>query len=315
MIDYREDARWTVYIHIVPKELGNYPNDKYYVGITSKKPHIRWYSNGGGYSRNFHFWNTIQKYGWNQIQHEIVAENLTHLEANLMEQKLIKLLQSNCNNYGYNNSIGGDGGNHEESQKVLRYDLNGFYIKTYDSASIAERELGVSRGTINKHCKHHTSTREGSLWRYENDKIQYPFIDVNVLDDEITVYEYDKQKQLIDIHSSIKALAISNNIKYDDLRNALLKKKTYKTTDRVYKTSLYKKNKSYKVFQFNLDKSFIKQFNSAVDASIYYDEKYKPKGIRDCCNGTYKTAYGFIWKYETDVIESENISGSFLIVE
>ena len=35
MIDYREDNQWTVYVHIVPKELSGYKNDKYYVGITS----------------------------------------------------------------------------------------------------------------------------------------------------------------------------------------------------------------------------------------------------------------------------------------
>lgn len=37
MIDYREDAKWTVYIHIVPKELSGYDWDKYYVGITKQK--------------------------------------------------------------------------------------------------------------------------------------------------------------------------------------------------------------------------------------------------------------------------------------
>lgn len=45
---------YTVYIHITP-------NNKYYVGITSKDVNIRW-RNGNGYSNNSHFFNTINKY-------------------------------------------------------------------------------------------------------------------------------------------------------------------------------------------------------------------------------------------------------------
>lgn len=48
MVDCREDAKWTVYMHIVPKELSGYDHDKYYVGITSQEPKRRW-GNGYGY--------------------------------------------------------------------------------------------------------------------------------------------------------------------------------------------------------------------------------------------------------------------------
>lgn len=109
MIDYREDAKWTVYIHIVPKEISNYSHDKYYVGITSQKPEDRWGSNGSGYKSQSYFWNAIQKYDWNNIQHEIFARNLTKEEACNMERSLIKNLKSNDKNRGYNLTNGGDG--------------------------------------------------------------------------------------------------------------------------------------------------------------------------------------------------------------
>ena len=43
MIDYREDNQWTVYVHIVPKELSGYKNDKYYVGIPRVRLKHRWH--------------------------------------------------------------------------------------------------------------------------------------------------------------------------------------------------------------------------------------------------------------------------------
>ena len=36
MIDNRENNVWTVYVHIVPKEISDYDYDKYYVGITGQ---------------------------------------------------------------------------------------------------------------------------------------------------------------------------------------------------------------------------------------------------------------------------------------
>lgn len=109
MVDYREDAKWTVYIHIVPKELSGYDHDKYYVGITSQKnPKNRWHG-GSGYKQNVHFYRAIQKYGWNNIQHEIIANNLTKDEACNMEITLIAKLKSNDYHYGYNISSGGEG--------------------------------------------------------------------------------------------------------------------------------------------------------------------------------------------------------------
>ena len=77
MVDFRNNNNWTVYVHIVPKELSSYKNDKYYVGVTGRKPEIRW-NNGKNY-RHLVFKNAIDKYGWNNIKHEIIAENLTKI--------------------------------------------------------------------------------------------------------------------------------------------------------------------------------------------------------------------------------------------
>lgn len=79
------------------------------MGITSRKVQERW-QNGRGYIKNDHFYRAIQKYGWNNFDHVIIAENLTKNEACDMEKLLIKELRSNDYHYGYNISAGGESG-------------------------------------------------------------------------------------------------------------------------------------------------------------------------------------------------------------
>ena len=54
--------------------------------------------------KNVLFWNAIQKYGWDNFQHEIIASGLTSEEAGHMEQLLIKELNLANKDYGYNQS-------------------------------------------------------------------------------------------------------------------------------------------------------------------------------------------------------------------
>ena len=67
----------------------------------------RWKS-GDGYRCCTYFYNAILKYGWNNFEHEIVAENLTKDEAYSMEQKLIFELDTRNPSVGYNIRPGGE---------------------------------------------------------------------------------------------------------------------------------------------------------------------------------------------------------------
>lgn len=91
---------WTVYIHITP-------NDKIYVGITSRNVLRRWNSGYGYLGQVFH--HAIQKYGWKNIKHIIMCKKLTEKEALIMEESLISFFKSNNRKYGYNITKGGDG--------------------------------------------------------------------------------------------------------------------------------------------------------------------------------------------------------------
>lgn len=83
------------------------PSGKVYIGITCQKITKRW-KNGRGYEGCTVFYRAVQKYGWQNIKHEIVAEGLTNEEACLMEQELISKFKSHDPQYGYNMTLGGE---------------------------------------------------------------------------------------------------------------------------------------------------------------------------------------------------------------
>ena len=79
-----ENKKYCVYKHI-------FPNNKVYIGVTCRKPEYRW-DNGNGYTNTQRkIYNAIQKYGWENVKHEILFENLTKEEA---EQKEIELINT-----------------------------------------------------------------------------------------------------------------------------------------------------------------------------------------------------------------------------
>lgn len=82
------------------------PNNKKYIGITKQKVNKRW-SNGYGYKSNKHFFNAILKYGWDNIKHDILFDNLTLEEAEEKEIELISLYNTTNEKFGYNLESGG----------------------------------------------------------------------------------------------------------------------------------------------------------------------------------------------------------------
>lgn len=102
---------YTVYMHL-------FPNNKKYIGITSKKPKQRWES-GTGYITQKLMNKAIQKYKWENIKHKILYENLTKEEAEHKEIELIKKYKTNNPKYGYNVENGGNSiGKHSKETRL-----------------------------------------------------------------------------------------------------------------------------------------------------------------------------------------------------
>ena len=162
-----KDKKYIVYLHTLLKENNN---NMYYVGITSQKPELRWKKNGNGYKNNKHFYRAIQKYGWENFKHEILAENLSSEDAQILEKSYILLYNSADPLHGYNKTYGGLGGGNEvvflQKGKIFQFSLDHTYINCYISIDVAEKETNISQisSAIAKH-----RPRNGFLWGGEED--------------------------------------------------------------------------------------------------------------------------------------------------
>lgn len=85
---------YTIYVHI-------FPDGKRYVGCTCTSVKLRW--NGGlGYERQKKVFSAILKFGWNNIRHYIIMENLSREEALLYESAFIHSWKTYTKSKGYN---------------------------------------------------------------------------------------------------------------------------------------------------------------------------------------------------------------------
>lgn len=93
---------YVVYKHV------NKINNKMYIGITKQIPQNRWGNNGRNYKKSCpRFWSAITKYGWDNFEHLIIAENLNRDDACKLEIKLIAENKTQDKDFGYNILEGG----------------------------------------------------------------------------------------------------------------------------------------------------------------------------------------------------------------
>lgn len=178
---------YIVYIH------NNKINNKKYVGLTSQQPPSRRWQNGKGYKMQPKFFRAIEKYGWDNFDHIIIAQHLSAESASLLEKQLI--IEYNTIDNGYNADCGGVTTNHsvETRQKIseankrrkittqMRKNMsNGqkgnnnkgktvICIETkqiYKSTREAGRALGKSHTMIARACRDNTKTAYGFHWKY-----------------------------------------------------------------------------------------------------------------------------------------------------
>lgn len=189
--------KYCVYIHT------NKINGKKYVGQTCQKPEYRWKKDGRGYRSETYFGKAIQKYGWNNFEHEIIASNLTQEEAKNFEILLIDKLDTMNPDKGYNLTKGGEGtvgvvrsdewkekqrqaqlGKNisEETRKlisensarrrgtVFQYTKSKEFIKEWDCAETARRVTGINH--IDDVCRGDRKSAGGFIWKYAKEVAQ-----------------------------------------------------------------------------------------------------------------------------------------------
>lgn len=218
-----DDKNYIVYKHT------NKINGKLYIGITSVDVKSRW-KNGNGYNRQSYFYNAIQKYGWENFDHEILFDNLSKNDACIKEAEMIAYYKSNEKEFGYNIASGGFSGNRglqrtDEQKNVFReaqrksrnksfsenricqFDLDGRLIKIYDFLSVASEETGILGPTIRYACQKGYGHSKGFIWSYYSVAKNYIKI-ISKLTEEDQVLQFDIYGNLIKTYLCDKSIKI-----------------------------------------------------------------------------------------------------------
>ena len=260
---------YSVYYHYNPR------NNKYYIGITMQEPNKRWGYNGSHYKCNQHFWQAIQRDGWENFEHVVVETGLSKEMAVSMERRLIK----ECDSYnnGYNQSYGGEA------------------MEGYEMAQSIKDKISKS------------NSGENGFWYGK----KLPKYMVKKMSDTHTnhpdlsrpINQYDINGKFLKTYPSVKeawrAVGHGNFARAATAENSLCLGYQWRY-DNGDRSNIEPYNAYYScpkrrkaVLQYDLQGNFIRRYDSVSDAVNSENIKH----ISSCCTGKRKTAGGYIWKY------------------
>lgn len=223
-------------------------------------PEKRW-MNGNGYINNPFFYRAIQKYGWNNITHEIIADGLTSKEATAKERKMIAQYQANNTKYGYNLTDGGEEGKHysEVSKAKMSASKKGMYS-------------GMFNPRFGKTCSEETKQRISNALRGKFSGEKNPNYGKPMS---------ESQKRLISEKRKGKH--------YPKLADAV------RTSNACI---MVREKQKRPIAQYTKDGEYIQTWDSAADASVeLIGHRRGQSNICSCANGKLGSAYGYIWKH------------------
>lgn len=251
------------------------PNGKVYIGMTKCNPLERW-GNGFGYESQTYFWRAIVKYGWINIKHEVLYENLSKQEAEEMEIKLIKEYNSQDINYGYNIDLG--------------------------CQHITSKEVRDKLAVYNK----------GKKW---SERRRLSYIEYVERHQGRTVYKYTRDGKFITSFKNVTLAARDALIPVETMRTYLHNNRVPEKFEYVYSYYEFSKPvyKGYNerawnraaVDMYDLSLNFIKTFNSIADAIREIGLK-SGKHISDVCKGKRLSCNGYVWRYHNENTNNKN---------
>jgi hypothetical protein len=312
-------------------------NNKVYIGITGRKPEIRW-ANGSGYWSNKHFHNAIKKYGWNEgFEHIILYSNLTKKNAEFLERKLIKEYDAINQDKGYNLALGGSCGNfHTDETKrklseiqhkpLYAYDrTDGHFIRRFESTIQAEAILGVANAHISAVCLKKMKTAHNYVFRYENDGVEFgkplsedDLIWVNSNDCYVSIIQYDKNGKFIAEFNSIveakKATGCTSSMIEGSLsgKNKLGNGFIWKRSSDINPNDKYQLPilevqscipnipNEKECYQYDQNGKFIASYESTTKAALSIGKPQLQSCIASCCRKEVKTSNNSYWRYAKD---------------
>ena len=302
-----------------------------YIGL-SKNINNRWKEHKYRLNRNIHPNNKLQN-AWNKYGEEsfefFVLEKCDKNIIYEREKYWIQQYKSYDRNLGYNLSTGGENtsegstwSNEQKDafsqklnpKKVIQVDIYGNIIKTWRSASNADRILDLSASKIKQCCEHQAIHCGNYLWFYEDDEmlndkeVIRKFVLSNSSYIDIPILQYDLYGNYIDRYSNFSEiqskLNLNNVIEIRECCNHknycsnnyiwLFELDNFVLTDEyLLKCRLI--SELYEIEQYDFNGNLV-----GIYTKYTLPNKYLLKTVISNCGGFNKTAYGYVWKYKGD---------------
>lgn len=253
-------GKYRVYVHI------NKINGKIYIGQTCNSLYVRsGHGSGIGYKHCAHFYNAIKKYGWDNFEHIILIDDISLEMANIIEEELISKYNSMDRNIGYNMMSGG-------GNKVRRQEV---------TDKIAEK---------NRHPSEETRRKMSIA---SKKRIMTPELKEKIRQSNIGKKRSEEFRQ--------KMREVKQNISEETRKKISEAGKGRKTSDLQKRvTSERSKGNKFRaipIAQYELDGTFIRTWECAMDVEKEWKVKHLHGRIASCCRNKSKSAHGFMWKY------------------
>lgn len=210
-----------------------FPNGKLYIGQTCQSAERRW-RRGDGYKECPYVFKAIKKYGWDNVKHYIIADGLSHDQADQLEIELIEKYNTTDRRDGYNIQHGGGitrGGFHNtqehndkisisKSKAVDCYTLDGEFVGTFDSATIAAKVFGLNSQDISNVRNGKQMTAGGYVWRFNGMPFDQYSTEILVPSRSRKVICLDKDDNIIAEYISISEAERETGIKHQCIGRA-----------------------------------------------------------------------------------------------
>ena len=190
------------------------------------------------------------------------------------------------------------------NKEVYQYLKDGTFIKRYKSLTFAEKETGIPCGDIWKCCNGKSKSARGYVWSY-NKIAKYEVKSKSETNLGKIVYQYSLDGELIMKYKN--AAEACKNVEFEMTSICQCcrgKTKTHSgyiwSREELSKEEVLKISSGIprkEVYQYNLDGSFVKKYDSAKEACKLNDG-FTSYGINGACAGRTKTHKGYIWTKE-----------------
>lgn len=300
------ERHWSVYCHT------NKINNKKYYGITGRKPESRWGLEGNHY-KGQPFYNAILKYGWDSFRHDVIATNLTQLEAEQMEIDLIRDNKTMDRNYGYNAASGGQI-LRKDIIPLYQYDTEGNLYKYWEDYHDAADYYGMHPRVIRRLLFKDYRLQGKYILRSEPDNNIQPR--PQIISRTKPIVQYNLQGNFVAKYDCILDAARIYNVPSGRISTCCDGKNQesmgyywfYADDPQIedilhercikYKTTLPFRLNEYNIDQYDMDDNLVGTFRDMRSAADTNGFKYNVMAnCLYCADGKYKSIQSFKWKF------------------